>query len=178
MLNTLKVGLRFGKPLTRGQRCGDQAGRGTKSPPHAHHTRWQKTLRGTIPRTPTQSGGPTVLPAGGERPPRPCSRSRSSPGPRRPLAAAAPPHSAALRSVAAPQSGRAHARESLRPLLKRADRRVRKRASPPSRPPSAGACARRRCGGRQKGRGKETLLQARRALGAGPGSGDWEARAE
>lgn len=141
LLNTPKVSLRFRKPVTRGQPCGDQAGRGTKSPPYAHRTHWQETLLGNRSADPRADPRPLVLLAGGGRSsrpqdvaprPRPC----SSPGPWRPLANAAPPHSAPLRCGTAEQKG-ACARVAppfpLAPLPKCANRRVRVPSSFPWR---------------------------------------------
>uniref|UniRef100_A0A8B9NBK3 Toll interacting protein n=56 Tax=Neoaves TaxID=3078114 RepID=A0A8B9NBK3_9AVES len=63
------------------------------------------------------------------------------------------------------------------PLYRRVDRRMlgggggrRRRRRLRSLLPSLGACARRGLGNSQKGRGRNAMLQARPALGAGPGS--------
>lgn len=142
---------------------------------------------GSAPRTPTQNLCPLLLRVGGESlsqagggsclgpkmsAPRPRTRPGSFLAPRRPLATAA--HPAALRC------GGRSAEERMRTVAPRfplppsqwVDRRMHKEAWPRSPPPSLGACARRGLGNRQKGRGRNTLPQARAALGAGQESAD------
>jgi len=87
-----------------------------------------------------------------------------------------PQRSAPLRRL---QSRRPHAQESLRtPPRSPPSRSVgacTRRCCCVSPPPASGACARPGSGSRQKGQGKNSLLQARPARGVGPGSADWGA---